>query len=113
MRDLFAKVLPHSSDVGEGIFNHVVKQPRGNRDGVKAHVGQDVGDLQRMDEVRFARRALLAAMLASGKEVGATQHAEIGLRVVLLDLFADFVDANHSYSALGLPASCGGWPFPI
>src|SRR5437763_12807309 len=48
-----------------------------------------------MHQVGFARSALLPAVLARRKEIGASQQIEIGLRMIAPDLIADFFDANH------------------
>src|SRR5438093_7653333 len=53
-----------------------------------------------MHQVGFARSALLPAVLAGRKEIGASQQIEIGLRMIAPDLLTDFFDANHKNRSL-------------
>ena len=54
--------------------NHVVQETGSHADDVQFHVRKDVGDLQRMDEVRLARMTYLSLMLQGGEDVGPPQE---------------------------------------
>ena len=53
-----------------GVFDGVVQQPGDQADHVHLHVGQDQGDVQRMDHVRLARFAHLALVRVVGPAEG-------------------------------------------
>ena len=72
-----------------------MQQPDGDGGLVEPHVGQDVGDVERMDEVRLARAAHLSAMLARGEDVGAFEQLLIEVRLVALDFVEDVFEADH------------------
>src|SRR5439155_18527476 len=95
MRNFIAEVFANRLGVGERVFNHIVKQPRRDGNGVEPHVSQDVGYFQRMDEIRFAGSALLPLVLARRKEVSAPQQIQIRLRMITLYLFANLFYSNH------------------
>jgi len=63
VRDVGAEELLDALDAGERVFHHVVQQAGGDRDRVEPHVGEDVGDLERVDEVGLARVTHLTPML--------------------------------------------------
>ena len=80
--DLFAEVFADRFEIDERVFDDVVQQTGGDGDFVELHVGENVGDFERMDEIRFAGGALLSFVLARRKEIGAPQQIEVRLRVV-------------------------------
>ena len=100
MRNFFAKVVANGLGVGQRVFDHVMQQAGGNRNRVQPHVGENVGDFQRMHQVRFARGALLALVFARRKKIGAPQQIQIGLRMIAPDFLADFFDSNHKKNGL-------------
>ena len=67
MGNFITKVLLDCLRIGESVFNYVVQQSGGNGNVVEPHVGKDVCDLERMNEIRFARSAFLTSMLARRK----------------------------------------------
>ncbi len=93
--NLFAKVVPNRVRIGQRVFDDIMQKTSRNRNCVEAHVSQNVCYFQRMDQIGFARRALLAAMLARRKQIGASQQVQVGLRMVAADFFDNFFDANH------------------
>jgi hypothetical protein len=53
-------------------------------------------DVQGVDQVRLARAAHLAPMLAGGEDVGPPQQVQVAGRVVGLDFFEDFLEVDHA-----------------
>ena len=74
MRYLVTKIFADRLGIDDGVFNDVVQQTGRNRHRIEPHVGENVCDLERMDQIGFARRALLAFMLARGKKISAPQQ---------------------------------------
>ena len=71
------------------------RRPDGDADDVQLHVGQDVGDLEGMDEVGLAGMADLSLVLQGREDVGPPEQLEIGVRTVAPDLFEQVLEANH------------------
>ena len=82
---------------GQRIFQHVVQEPDGDGGLVEAHLGQDVGDVERVDKIRLARAAHLSAMLARRKNEGAVEQLLIEVRLVSLDFVEDVFEAEHGW----------------
>ena len=95
VRDVFAERLADLFRGGERVFDDVVQQAGGNADGVELHVGEDVGDLERMDEVGLARMAHLSLVLQGRKHVGPAEQLEVRVGAVALDLIQQILEANH------------------
>ena len=100
--DLGAEQLSDSLDRGQRVLDDVVQQAGGDRDGVELHVGQEVGDGERMDEVRLAGVADLSPVLEGGEDVRPPQQLDVGIRAVSADLFEEVLEANHEYRCLNL-----------
>ena len=62
-RDFFAEALPDLFDGDDGVFDDVVQQASRDRDAIHAHVGEDVGDHQRVQDIRLARVAQLPLVI--------------------------------------------------
>ncbi len=60
-----------------GVFHRVVQQARHQADHVHLHVGQDHGDVQRMDHVGLARLAHLALVRVGGAVESFFQEGEV------------------------------------
>ena len=86
VRDLGAEELLDPLDRGEGVFDDVVEEAGGDGDGVELHVRQDVGDLERMDQVGLARMAHLSLVLQGREDVRPPEQLEVGVRAVAPDL---------------------------
>ena len=95
MRDVGAEQLLDAFDRGLGILDDVVKQAGRDRDHVKLHVGQQVGDFERVDQVGFARVAHLSLVFEGGKNVGPPQQVNVGIRVNPPYLFDEVLEPNH------------------
>ena len=81
---------------GQGVFDDVVEQPGGDADSVELHVGEDVGDLERMDQVGLARMADLSLVLQGRKHIGPAEQFEVRVRAVAPDLVEQVLEANHA-----------------
>ena len=79
--DVGAEQLPDPLDRRLGVLDDVVQQPGGDGDHVELHVGEQVGDLERMHEVGLARVAHLSLVLEGRKDVRAPQQFDVGLRI--------------------------------
>ncbi len=70
-------MLADALDGGERVFDDVVQEPGRHRHHIQLHVGQDVGNLERVDEVRFPGVTDLALVLERGKDVRPPQQLDI------------------------------------
>ena len=68
VRHLVAEVFADGFKINERVFDHVVKQARGDGDFIEPHVCQDVGDFKRVDKIGLARGARLPFVLARRKK---------------------------------------------
>ena len=93
--DLCAEILFDILKRRVGVFDGVVKQSGGDADRIELEIGEDVGDFERVDEIRLAGFAYLAAMLAGREQVSAAQQIFICAGVVLANFFDDGLEANH------------------
>ena len=112
MGDVVAEGLANALDGGEGVFDDVVEQPGGDADDVQLHVGEDVGDLERMDQVGLAGMADLSLVLEGRKHVGPAEQLEVRVGAVAPDLFEQVLEANHEIRCLNLERtgrSLGGY----
>ena len=67
MGDLFAEEPADGVELNQRVFDNVVKQAGSDRHLVELHVGENVRYLERVNEVRLARRALLALVFFAEK----------------------------------------------
>ena len=95
MRDVGAEKLLDTLDWRLRVFDDVVEQPRGDGNDVELHVREEIGNLERMDEVRLPRVADLSLVLEGGEDVRPPQHLNIGLGVDRPDLFDEVLEPNH------------------
>jgi hypothetical protein len=93
--DLLAELLLELLRGGERVLDRVVQQAHRDRHGVEPHVGQDLGDRQRMAQVGLARQAHLPLVHLGRVDVGPLQHAQVRVGEVGLDALDDFVDPRH------------------
>src|SRR5690242_19349107 len=66
------------------VFNDIVKQPGRERLLIHLQVGEDLGDLNRVDYVRLAVLSFLGTMFLFGEIKGASDQIRIRLRSILL-----------------------------
>ena len=95
VRDVVAEGLADALDGGQGVLDDVVEQAGGDAHDVELHVGEDVGDLEGMDEVGLAGMADLSLVLQGREDVGPPEQLEVGVRAVGPDLFEQVLEANH------------------
>ena len=100
VRDVVAKGIADAFDGGERVLDDVVEKAGGDADDVELHVGQNVGDLERMDEVGLARVADLSLVLQGREDVGPPEQLEVGIGTVGPDLFQQVLEANHLFRCL-------------
>ena len=94
------KLLADALDRGQGVLDDVVQQPGGDADDVQLHVGEDVGDLEGMDEVGLAGMADLSLVLQGRKHVGPPEQLEVRVGAVAPDLVEQVLEANHEERCL-------------
>ena len=102
MGDVGAEQLLDPLDRGLGVLDDVVEQPGGDGDDVELHVGEQVGHLERVDEVGLARMADLSLVLEGREHVGPPEQLDVGLGVVGPDLFDEVLEPNHECRCLTL-----------
>ena len=119
VRDVGAEELLDPLDRRLGVLDDVVEQAGGDGDDVQLHVGEQVGDLERVDEVGLAGVAHLSLVLEGREDVGPPQQLDVGVRVVGPDLFDEVLEPDHDRRCLtdrgdGTPVvSAGRAPSPV
>ena len=94
-RDVVAEVLLQRLFCCESVFQYIVQETHCNRRFVEPHVGEDVGDVERMDEIRLAGAAHLSSMLARRKDVSFLQELFVEVGLVAFDFVEDVLEADH------------------
>jgi hypothetical protein len=74
---LFAELRANVVNRDRGVFHGVVQQAGGDGGGVETHVGQHGRHFQRVHQVRLARGAGLALVMAEGEVVGLLNQSKI------------------------------------
>ena len=69
-----AKKLANIIQSGSGIFNDIMHVARAYRFWIHVQIGQDAGNLNRMDDIGLARLAMLVSVRNRSKMVGALNH---------------------------------------
>ena len=95
VRDIGAEQLLDALDRRLRVLDDIVEQARGDRHHVELHVGEQVRDLERMDEVGLARMAHLSLVLEGGEHIGPPQELDVGVGVVGADLFCEVLEPDH------------------
>ena len=98
--DVGAEQLLDPLDRRLGVLDDVVQQPGGDGDDVELHVGEQVGDLERMDEVRLAGVPHLTLVLEGRKDVRAPQQFGVSLRIAGPYLFDEVLEPDHECRCL-------------
>ena len=98
VRHFLAEVFFQIVQGGGGVLHRVVEQTGGDGDGPQAHLGQVIGHFQGVGQVGLAAQAQLAFMGLGGKDVGLLNEAGIRLRVILLHLLHDVLEADDPVS---------------
>ena len=108
--DLGTEQLLDALDGGQRVLDDVVEQAGGDGDHVQPHVGEDVGDLERMDEVGLARVADLSLVLEGGEDVGPPEQLDVGVGAVGPDLFDQVLEPNHGDWCPSMMSGSGSGP---
>ena len=95
VRDVGAEKLLDALDRRLRVLDDVVEQPGGDGDDVELHVGEEIGHLERMDEIRLAGMADLSLVLEGGEDVRPPEQFDVGLGVGRPDLFDEVLEPNH------------------
>ena len=98
--DVGAEQLADPLDRRLGVLDDVVQQPGGDGDDVELHVGEQVGHLERMDQVGLARMADLSLVLEGRKDVRPPQQLGVGVRIGGPDLFDEVLEPDHGWRCL-------------
>ena len=77
------------------VFDDVVEEAGGDGHDVELHVGEEIRDLERVDEVRLPGVADLSLVLEGGEDVRPPEQLDVGLGVGGPDLFDEVLEPNH------------------
>ena len=90
---------PKSSAIRSGrrqrVLDDVVEQAGGDRHDVQFHVGEEIGDFERVHQIRLAGMANLAFVFERGEDIRPPQQLEVGLRAVASDFLQQRLETNH------------------
>ena len=107
VRDVAAEQLADASDRRLRVLDDVVEQTGRNRHDIQLHVGQLVGDLERVHEVGLAGVADLSLVLEGREHVGPPQQVDIGVRIDVPDLFREILEPDHELWCLNVTRGAG------
>ena len=96
-RDLFAKHLGHLLFRVDGILDHVVQQGGRDRRIVEVQIREDFGDMERMDDIGFARNAFLILVCIGREVICLADEIEVGAWRIALDGVEDDVDRHRFF----------------
>ena len=82
MRDLVAEIGADSVEIDQRVLDDVVQQAGRDADLIEPHIGQDLGNLERMNQIRFAGSTLLAAVMKRGEKIRPPDQIDIRVRPV-------------------------------
>ena len=95
VRDLRPEEFLDALDRRQGVFDHVVQQAGGDGDRVELHVGEEIGDRERVYQIGLAGMAHLSAVLEGGEHVRSPEQFDVGVRAVGPDFVQQILEANH------------------
>ena len=98
--DVLRRRAPDPLDRGLGVLDDVVEQAGGDGHDVQLHVGEQVGDLERVDEVGLPGMPDLALVFEGRKDVRPPEQLDVGLGVVAPDLFHEVLEPDHDWRCL-------------
>ena len=105
--DLGTEQLLDAFDGGQRVFDDVVEEPGRDRHRVELHVGKEVGDRERVDQVGLAGVADLSPVLEGGEDVRPPQQLDVGVRAVGADFLEKVLEANHGIRCLNCSERLG------
>ena len=94
MSDFVAEAFGDARDGKLGVFDDVVEEGGGQRRGVEAEVGEDMGDLEQVHEVRLAGFTELFTVALGGNVVGTADHPGVFGGSILAKLGEEFLKAG-------------------
>ena len=92
---------------GERILDDVVEEAGGDRHDIQLHVGEEVGDLEGMHQIRLAGMADLPLVLERREDIGPPQQLEVRVRAVGPNFLEQRLESNHESRCL-IPLSGSG-----
>ncbi len=95
VRDVRPEQLTDALNGGLRVLHDVVEEPGGNRHHIQLHVGQQVGDLDRVYQVGLAGVTDLSLVLEGGEHVCPPEHLDVSLGVVAPDFLDEVLEPNH------------------
>ena len=96
---LIAELLGDLLDRAVGVLHRVVEEAGADGGGVHAHVREDPGHLQGVDQVGLSGEALLPVMNLGGVDVGLLQQPKVAVRIVFQHPVGDVIEAQHMDSS--------------
>ena len=106
VRDLRAEELGDTLGGGQRVLDDVVEQTGGDRDHVELHVGQEVGNFERVNQIRLPRMADLSLVLERGEDVRPPEQLEVRVRAVA----PHFVEERRRTESCRLVSKASGRP---
>jgi hypothetical protein len=96
---------------GAGVLDAVMEQTGADRGDVQPQIGDDLGDAERVDDVRLARPPELSGVAFGRELVAAPDETGVGACVVALDRLADCLGFVHSggHSVRAAASSSSAW----
>ena len=95
VRDVGAEQLLDPLDRRLRVLDDVVQQPGRHRHDVELHFGEEIRDLERVDQVGLARMAHLSLVLVGRKDVGPPEQLDVGVGIGGTDLFYEVLEPDH------------------
>ena len=95
-RNILAEQFLHLLDGRVRVLDDIVQKRRADRLIVHMQPRENVGDMERMDDVRLAGDARLPAVRLFGKLIGALDLCGISVRLIDAYLFEDHIEGNVS-----------------
>ncbi len=108
VRDPFAEQVPNPLDGVRRVFDDVVEEARGDGDHVQAHVREDFGHLQRVDDIRLAGAAGLVLVLGGRERIGPLEQIDVRVGVDPTNFFDEIAEPDHLSRCLK-PIELGGY----
>ena len=97
VRHVGAEELADPLDRRLRVLDDVVEQAGGDGHDVELHVGEQVRDLERVDQVRLPGMADLSLVLERRENVGPPQQLDVGVGIGGPDLFDEVLEPDHDF----------------
>ena len=100
VRHLLPEQFPDLFDRVGGVLDNVVQEAGRDGDHVQPHVRQEVGDLQRVHQIRLAGSTDLSLVLVGGEDVGPPEQLGVGVRIGRAHLLEQIFEPDHGCRCL-------------